>query len=308
MLVPVLSEPGHCFTSLCVAGLHGAMPAPKEEPLDEEYSYEDDLEGEESESAKSNTTILPMAQPETQNMRPAPSAAPVSRSLARGRSARSKSCRDKDRARSSRKKDRTRSGRRRNKRRSRSRRRQKDDHKVKRDRQRRRKEHKHRSEEDRRRSRIRRRQERHHVKSQARGIRLREREQAPSTPRSEVGKLCFQCQHCSRRFGSEHALEQHQWSSQYCAQKQGKGKPRQQCACGSWITDEPRAWQQHYNASPGCNPSNKAKHIEGKQPPPLPQLLPSSTASSSAAAGTLPALSSLFLSLSHLTSGENRGQ
>ena len=32
------------------------------------------------------------------------------------------------------------------------------------------------------------------------------------------------------------------------------------------------------------------------------------TKGSSAAVGTLPALSSLFLSLSHLTSGENRGQ
>lgn len=304
------------------------MPAPKEEQraADEEYSYEDDPEGEESESGKSNTTVLPnMAQPQTQtqNMPPAPPAAPASllqrpvrgRSPARGRNARSKSCRDKDHTRSCRKKDRTRSARRRNKRRSHSRRRRRDDHKVSRDRQRRRKEYKHRSEEDKHCSRTTRRQELRHVDSQARGIRLQERKQAPSTskeaartPRTQVGNLLFQCQHCSRRFGSEHALEQHQWSSQYCAQKQGKGKPRQQCACGSWITDEPRAWQQHYNASPGCDPSNKGKQIEGQQPPPLPQLLPSSTASSSAAVGTLPALSSLFLSLSHLTSGENRGQ
>lgn len=301
------------------------MPAPKEEQheADEEYSYEDDLEGEESES---DTTVLPnMAQP--QNMPPAPPAAPASlsqrpvrgRSPARGRSARSKSCRDKDQTRSSanascplgadpqiRKKDRSRSRRRRNKRRSHSRRRKRDDHKVSRDRQRRRKEYKHRSEEDKRSTRATRRREQRHVDSQARGIRLQE---APSTSReaatAQLGNLLFRCQHCSRRFGSEHALEQHQWSSQYCAQKKGKGKPRQQCACGSWITDESRAWQQHYNASPGCDPNKKGKQIEGQQPPPLPQLLPSS---SSAAVGTLPVLSSLFLSLSHLTSSENRGQ
>ena len=162
------------------------------------------------------------------------------------------------------------------------------------------------SEEDKRSTRATRRREQRHVDSQARGIRLRE---APSTSReaatAQLGNLLFRCQHCSRRFGSEHALEQHQWSSQYCAQKKGKGKSRQQCACASWITDEPRAWQQHYNASPGWDPNKKGKQIEGQQPPPLPQLLPSS---SSAAVGTLPALSSLFLSLSHLTSSENPGQ
>eukprot|EP00434_Breviolum_minutum_P033481 symbB.v1.2.029627.t1/scaffold3263.1/size104115/3 len=123
------------------------MPAPKEEQheADEEYSYEDDLEGEESES---DTTVLPNIQP--QNMPAAPPAAPASlsqrpvrgRSPVRGTSARSKSCRDKDQTRSSanascplgadpqiRKKDRSRSRRRRNKRRSHSRRRKRDDHK-----------------------------------------------------------------------------------------------------------------------------------------------------------------------------------
>ena len=78
------------------------MPAPKEEQheADEEYSYEDDLEGEESES---DTTVLPNM-PQPQNMPPAPPAAPASlsqrpvrgRSPVRGTSARSKSWRDKD--------------------------------------------------------------------------------------------------------------------------------------------------------------------------------------------------------------------
>ena len=96
------SEPYNHSISLCVAGLHGAMPAPKEEQheADEEYSYEDDLEGEESES---DTTVLPNM-PQPQNMPPAPPAAPASlsqrpvrgRSPVRGTSARSKSWRDKD--------------------------------------------------------------------------------------------------------------------------------------------------------------------------------------------------------------------
>lgn len=63
----------------------------------------------------------------------------------------------------------------------------------------------------------------------------------------------YQCQRCSRRFSQPHDLEQHMRSSTYCQDGDSSRKP---CSCGKWISDQPRAWEQHYWYFPQCRPAH----------------------------------------------------
>ena len=64
----------------------------------------------------------------------------------------------------------------------------------------------------------------------------------------------YQCQRCSRRFSHPHDLEQHMRSSTYCQDGDSSRKP---CSCGKWISDQPRAWEQHYWYFPQCRPAHQ---------------------------------------------------
>ena len=77
----------------------------------------------------------------------------------------------------------------------------------------------------------------------------------PPEPRRERK---FECEHCSRRFFERHDLEQHQWTSLHCKEQQGKGQARSKCGgCGKFISDQPRAWQQHWQYYPECKTAFK---------------------------------------------------
>lgn len=304
---------------------HLAMPAPMQQDND---SYEEsDGTDDGSESTKSsNKTVVPPPPPPALPAQQTPAVAAVGRGpgaaqrhhspsrrhshqvrRSHGRSRRSKSARARGQQRN--KRDRSRG--RRQKRRSHRHRR--GDRRRKESQERRQNDNRKRRSEEKRRSRSRTplQRDKSRAQSAAPGIKLQERKHTNLSP--TFGKLNFQCQHCGRRFGTEHSLEQHQWSSQYCAEKQGKGrKARKQCTCGSWITDEARAWQQHYNASPACDPNaaRKEKQTEAQQQLPQPQQqlpqqqLAQPLPSSGSSVANRGALSSLFLSLSQLTNDQ----
>lgn len=300
------------------------MPAPMQQDND---SYEEsDGKDDGSESTKSsNKTVVPPPPPPALPAQQTPAVAAVGRGpgaaqrhhspsrrhsrqvrRSHGRSRRSKSARARGQQRN--KRDRSR-GRRQKRRRSHRHRR--GDRRRKESQERRQNDNRKRRSEEKRRSRSRTplQRDKSRAQSAAPGIKLQERKHTNLSP--TFGKLNFQCQHCGRRFGTEHSLEQHQWSSQYCAEKQGKGrKARKQCTCGSWITDEARAWQQHYNASPACDPNaaRKEKQTEAQQQLPQQQLpqqqLAQPLPSSGSSVANRGALSSLFLSLSQLTNDQ----
>ena len=117
------------------------------------------------------------------------------------------------------------------------------------------------------------------------------------------GQPAFQCEKCKRRFVTRHDLDQHKRDSKFCQAVQAGNSlgARAECPqCGKWVTDEPRAWQQHRQACHAGEVATAHAATEGDAAP------SSSTGTGSSGSGG--AFPTFLIALANLQRELNQGR